>query len=826
MDRRSLIFVIALSLTLLGVNTFFQWLNRGEVEKWQEQQKASLVLEEKELAAQVSEHTAKPQDLPLVDLFADEAGQNYIGRGVKAGDTVLTLSWASELPKTLFSRPSNTEKALEKVEIAFAPEKLKELAVYRSKPEAKIPLGSLPASGHYELQLIELPKGEIALGEYTDGELSIPAEQLQKIRVRLGEAKDMGKVGNAVVLFKSTPVAVYASDTNSLVMIEHIFNLGSLISAPEAKKGLKAGERSSEKFYVLENDYQQLVFSNYGGALAEINLPFKNESNDRSVVREIQFDRDMVKNHSYNAYFPQHPFYIAGVDKEQPKGKLGGYYPLIRRDLIESSSGKSVRVVPYFYALNFISEYPEVSEIVFDVQSFTKDKIVFVANQTHRRITKTYSIAGQENGAPYCIDLTIQIEGDSRGLWLSSGVPEVEMISGSPAPALKYRILKNNNKSEVNEISLPKDTATVTTVNPDWINTANGFFGLIVDPLTKIEPGYRVQYVSGTVVPSRLVEIDPEYNLFKAQNLPGYMAMLPIKSRNGSLTFRVFAGPFADNILKTVDRTFTDPATGASPQYVDVQSFHGWFAFISEPFAKFLYIVMNFFHSLTNSWGISIILLTVFLRLMLYPLNAWSARSMVKMQEIAPKVQAIQEKYKNDPRKSQLEIMNLYRESGANPFSGCFPILIQIPFLIGMFGLLKTTFSLRGASFIPGWINDLSAPDVLFSWDKPIPFFGTSFHLLPFILGLVMFIQPRLTSNAPKDPNQMTEQQRQARAMGNIMSVVFTAMFYNFPSGLNIYWLFSMLLGMLQQWWTQKQMEARKGAVVIEAKPAKAKAKK
>ena len=100
---------------------------------------------------------------------------------------------------------------------------------------------------------------------------------------------------------------------------------------------------------------------------------------------------------------------------------------------------------------------------------------------------------------------------------------------------------------------------------------------------------------------------------------------------------------------------------------------------------------MNLFHSLTGSWGLSIILLTVVLRLMLYPLNAWSARSMLKMQEIAPKVQAIQEKYKNDPKKSQLEIMNLYRESGANPFSGCFPILIQIPFLLGMFTLLKTT---------------------------------------------------------------------------------------------------------------------------------------
>ena len=172
------------------------------------------------------------------------------------------------------------------------------------------------------------------------------------------------------------------------------------------------GGKVAEQFYVLENEFQQLVFSNYGGALSEINLPFKTETNDQSVVREVQFDRDMVRNHPYNAYFPQHPFHTYDSEQEHPMGNLGGYYPLIRRDLIEPARAKSIRVTPNFYALNFASEYPEISEIVFEVSSFTKDKIVFVANQTHRRITKTYSIAGQNAGAPYCIDLNIQIDGD------------------------------------------------------------------------------------------------------------------------------------------------------------------------------------------------------------------------------------------------------------------------------------------------------------------------------------------------------------------------------------------------------------------------------
>ena len=134
-------------------------------------------------------------------------------------------------------------------------------------------------------------------------------------------------------------------------------------------------------------------------------------------------------------------------------------------------------------------------------------------------------------------------------------------------------------------------------------------------------------------------------------------------------------------------------------------------------------------------------------------------------------------------------------------------MLIQMPFLIGMFDLLKSSFALRGAPFIPGWIDDLTAPDVLFRWNTPIFFFGTEFHLLPILLGVVMFFQQRLMATGPKDPNLMTDQQRQQRMMGTMMTVVFTVMFYNFPSGLNIYWLSSMLLGILQQWMTTKKMQ-------------------
>jgi len=577
---------------------------------------------------------------------------------------------------------------------------------------------------------------------------------------------------------------------------------------PEAS--LAKIENVAEKFYVIENDYQQLVFSNVGAALVEINLPFKTEQNQRSVVKETQVDRDLIANHPKNSQFPLRPYFTAGTTTKDlvahETGKLGGYYPLLRRGIVDRDNKTIKGISPEYYAANIVSKVPEDASLVFELKEFTANSISFEASQDHRRILKTYSVESEKD-APYVIRLSIKVDGDSSGLWIISGVPEVEWISGAIAPSLKYRITINN-KPEVVLLGLPesKQPSVFNLIYPDWLTNSNGFFGVILDPVTAIDSGLSAQYVPGKNVPSRLTKVDEAYNKFKAEDMPGYMMQLPLNSKGETMDFRLFTGPFASGILKTVDSVYSDAATSYNPDYIASQTFHGLFAFISEPFAKFLFVLMSFFHYLTGSWGISIILLTVALRFMLYPLNAWSTKSMLKMQKISPQVTAIQEKNKKDPKKTQIEIMDLYKKEGVNPVSSCFPLLIQMPFMVGMFDLLKSTFELRGASFIPGWINDLSAPDVLFSWDKPLFFIGNQFHLLPILLGLVMFFQQKMSSAAPKDVSLMTEQQKQQRMMGYIMAAVFTIMFYNFPSGLNIYWLSSMLLGILQQWWTSKRM--------------------
>lgn len=828
MDKRTLFFVLALSLTLFGVNIYFERQNQDSLREWNEQHAGKKRDKIVKLTKEVESRTASISTLPVALLYSDAEGKQPLASGVQTDGAFLTLSWSQNLPPKAYVKGSVDNETPIEVVLASEDATVGDPVIYRRNSKDQLHIGILPEFGTYDLQLL-VPGAvdhsqsiEHYLGEFANGHFEIPIEKIAALQNDGAANHEMPvpAIKDAIVLLKTVegylPVAIYSGERKEIEPLDTFSALADLTVKPKLKTAVTSNQKSAEKFYVIETPYQQLVFSNYGGALVEINLPFHSKTDENSVVKEIEFDREMVEKHPYNAHFPAHAYFTpsetpASGYVEHSEGVLGGYYPLLRRDIIEKNKGKSVRVAPRFYALNIVSEYPETAEIVFEVKSFEKDKIVFEAVQAHRRITKTYSLA-EESQAPYCLDLTIQIEGDSRGLWLTSGIPEVEWISGAPAPALKYRITRNQ-KVDVENIDLPKDAITVSSIYPDWVCNSNGFLGMILDPLTEIDPGYRALTVSGSVVPSRLIEIDAEYKRFNPQNLPGYMLMLPLKSTGGMMKFRVFAGPFASSILKTVDKVYDNPATGYNPDYIACQSFHGWFSFISEPFAKFLFILMNFFHSITGSWALSIILLTVALRIMLYPLNAWSTKSMLRMQQIAPEVTAIQEKYKKDPKKAQMEVMALYRDRGVNPVSGCFPLLIQMPFLIGMFDLLKSTFELRGASFIPGWIDNLTAPDVLFSWNMPIFFIGNQFHLLPILLGVVMFFQQRMMSPLPKDPSLLTDQQRQQKFMGNIMTVVFTLMFYNFPSGLNIYWLSSMLLGILQQYWTTKRM---KGSIAKE----------
>jgi len=231
------------------------------------------------------------------------------------------------------------------------------------------------------------------------------------------------------------------------------------------------------------------------------------------------------------------------------------------------------------------------------------------------------------------------------------------------------------------------------------------------------------------------------------------------------LQFRFYAGPKELHDL-TLAHTKLEKA-------IDF----GWFDVIAQP----LLLCLKFFYSYTHNYGIAIILLTILIKLLFWPLTNKSFTSMQAMKKLQPLMQKIREKYKDDPQRMNQEIMQLYRTQKVNPFGGCLPMVLQIPVFFGLYKALLYAIELRHSPFI-WWIQDLSAKD--------------PYYITPIVMGATMFIQQKMTPTGA-DPMQ-------AKIM-LFMPIIFTFMFLNFPSGLVIYWLFNNVISIGQQVYINRQ---------------------
>jgi len=206
---------------------------------------------------------------------------------------------------------------------------------------------------------------------------------------------------------------------------------------------------------------------------------------------------------------------------------------------------------------------------------------------------------------------------------------------------------------------------------------------------------------------------------------------------------------------------------------------------------KLLYTVINAVQEVVINWGFSIILVTIFLRLLLWPLTAKAAESSKRMQKIQEPMKELREKYKDNPQKLNQEMMKLWKQHKVNPMAGCFPILIQIPIFIAFFYMLRSSSELRFAHFL--WINDLSLPDTIATLG------GFPINLLPLIMGVTMFFQMKMTPTPSVDNTQA--------AIMRFMPLIFLFFCYNFSSGLVLYWTTSNLMSILQQVITNRRRE-------------------
>jgi YidC/Oxa1 family membrane protein insertase len=237
--------------------------------------------------------------------------------------------------------------------------------------------------------------------------------------------------------------------------------------------------------------------------------------------------------------------------------------------------------------------------------------------------------------------------------------------------------------------------------------------------------------------------------------------------------YRLYLGP------KEPDRL---DAMGA---HLDEAIQKGWFPSLT----RFFTWLLTATHNVVPNYGVAIILITIVVRLLMAPLMARQMKSMKRMSVLQPRMKEIQEKYPDDRQKQSEAMMALYREAGVNPLSmmtGCLPMFLQLPVFIGFYYALQGAIQLRQQPFV-AWIDDLSMPEALFV----IPGIELPVRLLPILMGASMVLQQKLTPTT-MDPAQ-------ARVMLTVMPVMFTVMFYQFASGLVLYWFVSTLLGIGQQ---------------------------
>ncbi|GJQ62502.1 MAG: membrane protein insertase YidC [Melioribacteraceae bacterium] len=309
----------------------------------------------------------------------------------------------------------------------------------------------------------------------------------------------------------------------------------------------------------------------------------------------------------------------------------------------------------------------------------------------------------------------------------------------------------------------------------DWIAVRNKYFAMILAPQDPNSDWSA--YLEGEHVKDKAYG-DREYY---------YISLgVPLKNKSSQVNkFDFYVGPMDYNILDSYGNSYE--------KLYDFGSFMG-LKFIIRPISEYILLpFFKFLHMFIPNYGWVIIVFSIFIKIVLYPLTKQSYKSMKRMQQLQPKIKAMKDQYPDDPQRVQKETMALYSKYGVSPLGGCLPMVFQMPILIALFSLFNVTIAIRGEPFIL-WIDNLAAPDVIFHLPFTLPLFGVSaVSGLALLLGVTMFFQQSMTM---KDPSQ--------KAMVYIMPVMFTFLFMGFPSGLNLYYFMFNLLSIIQQWLVNK----------------------
>ena len=499
-----------------------------------------------------------------------------------------------------------------------------------------------------------------------------------------------------------------------------------------------AAEESREETYILDTNVFRVTFTNRGGEIESILLKdFKNS--DGTPV-------EMVLSGDSGSY----PFSINYADFEgAPIDALFKAVPSLTGDKVE------------FYR-NFVSS----SGIPFTLRK------TYIFKPNDYLIELRISIENSVNEYP---DLNFDGLAYTLGFGPQIG-PEFKKLDRRH----EFRDYSYYVDGKKKKLKIPKEGFLQLENRVNWIAIEGKYFTAIAVPDAT---QYRITF------DTRPINGVEERSSF-------YFGRPEIKSSKNIDVFRFYIGPKKRDILLE----YNDPKKNGFgmqdmhfEEVVSSSIMLGWLANILKFF-------LEFFYKLIPNYGVAIILLTILIKIIFFPLTHKSFESTAKMASLNPIITEIKEKYKSNPQKMNAEVAALYKREGVNPLGGCLPMLLQMPIFFALYRLLSTHFALRGASFIQPWITDLSAPESVWDFSPfAIPIVGWhDLRILPFIMLVTTFIQSKLTQTGDASNKNM-------KMMAYMMPIMFFFILYDMPSGLVLYWTMQNFLSVFQQLYINKK---------------------
>jgi YidC/Oxa1 family membrane protein insertase len=391
--------------------------------------------------------------------------------------------------------------------------------------------------------------------------------------------------------------------------------------------------------------------------------------------------------------------------------------------------------------------------------SSSADTAIFTASDNTKRIVKRFTF----HNSNYIIDLDIEIQNISAQS-ININLP---LFLG----VLNFSTDPNQARFQDITVALPDKTLHPNVHKESsfskirFLAFRDRYFCSIIEPT--VENNYTAFIKKSNPQEYQIGLIAPEASLLPRQKT--------------SQHFRIYLGPQELHEIAQI-----------KPEWTAVM-YYGTFDFI----AQLLLQLVEFLYRFTHNWGLAIIILSILIYFMLYPLSLKQMRSMKEMQALQPRIEELKKAYKDNPQKLNKEIMELYREHKVNPLGGCLPMLLQIPIFFALYQTLIRSIALKGAKFL--WIKDLSKPDSLFSLPASLPV--KEINLLPILMTVIMLIQQRITSSNLASGSS-TEQQK---LMMILMPAMFLFIFYSMPAGLVLYWLVNSALMLVYQFKINRQ---------------------